>query len=61
LWAFFNFAVSYILIWRVGDFSARANANLIPLALGLLLIGLLSARNFGRFHGGNRRASNIAA
>ena len=53
LWGFFNLAVSYLLGWRVGDFDPRAMGDAAALGLGSLLIGLFSARHFGRFHGGN--------
>jgi len=53
LWGVFNFAVSYILICRVGEFRLRSTTHVAVLGLGFLLMGLLSARLFGRFHGGN--------
>ena len=53
LWGVFNFAVSYILICRVGEFDLRATTHVAVLGLGFLLQGLVSARLFGRFHGGN--------
>jgi hypothetical protein len=53
LWGFFNLVVGYFLIGRVGDFDARATDHVIALGLGLLLMALVMARMFGRFHGGN--------
>jgi hypothetical protein len=53
LWGFFNLAVSYVLVCRVGGFDLRLTADAAALGLGMLAIGLLSARLFGRFHGGN--------
>jgi hypothetical protein len=53
LWGVLNLAIAYVLICRVGDFSLRSSAHVVTLGLGFLLIGLLSARHFGRFHGGN--------
>ena len=53
LWAFFNLVVAYVLICRVGAFDLRATADVIPAGLGILLMSLVSARGFGRFHGGN--------
>ncbi len=53
LWGFFNFAVSYVLICRIGEFSSSSTAHVAILGLGFLLMGLMSARHFGRFHGGN--------
>lgn len=53
VWGFFNLAVAYILICRVGDFSLRSTAHAVTLGLGFLLAGLQLARHFGRFHGGS--------
>jgi hypothetical protein len=53
LWGFFNLAVGYLLVCRVGDFNLRSTADAIALGLGVLLFGLVTARLFGRFHGGN--------
>jgi hypothetical protein len=53
LWGFFNLAVGYMLVCRVGDFDLRSTKHVIALGLGALLMALLLARLFGRFHGGN--------
>jgi hypothetical protein len=53
LWGFFNLAAGYLLVCRVGNFDLRSAADAVALGLGVFLIGLLSARGFGRFHGGN--------
>ncbi len=53
LWGVFNFAVSYTLIWRVGEFNLRSTTHVALLGLGFLVLGLVGARSFGRFHGGN--------
>jgi hypothetical protein len=53
LWGFFNLVVGYVLLCRVGDFDLRSTSDAVALGLGILAIGLLSARLFGRFHGGN--------
>ncbi|MGA7521943.1 MAG: hypothetical protein WBW84_05645 [Acidobacteriaceae bacterium] len=53
LWGFFNFVVSYLLLVRVGHFDLRSTRDILALAAGVLLMGLLMARQFGRFHGGN--------
>lgn len=52
LWGFFNLVVGYALVCHVGDFDLRNTADAISLGLGMLAIGLFSARHFGRFHGG---------
>ncbi len=53
VWGVLNLSVAYVLICRVGDFSLRSTVHAVTLGLGFLLMGLLSARHFGRFHGGN--------
>jgi hypothetical protein len=53
LWGFFNLVIGYLLVWRVGNFDLRGTDDVVALGLGSLLIGLFSARHFGRFHGGN--------
>jgi hypothetical protein len=53
LWGFFNMAVGYVLVCRVGEFDLRATDHVISVGVGVLLMGLTGARTFGRFHGGN--------
>lgn len=53
LWGFANLVLAYCLIVRVGQFDLRAPDQVASLGLGLLLIGVMSARIFGQFHGGN--------
>jgi hypothetical protein len=53
LWGFFNLAVGYVLICRAGTFDLRSTADAAALGLGILLMGVMLARTFGRFHGGN--------
>jgi hypothetical protein len=53
LWGFLNAAIGYGLVCRVGSFDLRATDHVIALGLGVLLMSVLSARVFGRFHGGN--------
>jgi hypothetical protein len=53
LWGFFNAVIGYMLVLRVGHFNGRSTSNVLVLAVGALLISLLSARHFGKFHGGN--------
>jgi hypothetical protein len=53
LWGFANFVVAYLLIARVGHFDLRAADQVIAVGAGILLISLMAARQFGRFHGGN--------
>jgi hypothetical protein len=60
LWGVFNFAVAYTLICRVGVFSLRSTTHVAALGLGFLLMGLVGARQFGRFHGGNSPVDSSA-
>jgi hypothetical protein len=53
LWGFFNLAVGYVLLCRVGDFDLHSTEDIGVLGLGILLAGVLLARRFGRFNGGN--------
>ena len=55
LWGFFNVAVGYLLVVRVGNFDLRSIGDVLSLAVGALLIGLFLARHFGQFYGGNGR------
>ncbi len=53
LWGFLNLAIGYALICRVGTFDLHSTEHVVALGLGVLLIGVMMARQFGRFHGGN--------
>ena len=53
LWGFLNGVIGYGLLARIGTFDLRATNNAVAAGLGVLLMGLLSARLFGRFNGGN--------
>lgn len=53
LWGFASFVLAYLLIARVGTFDLRAADNAIAVGAGVLLMGVISARLFGQFHGGN--------
>ena len=53
LWGFFNLVVGYLLMVRVGSFDWHAWSHVIALGLGTLLKGVMGARNFGRYNGGN--------
>ncbi len=52
LWGFFNLAVSYLLVCRVGSFNLRQTRHMLVLGAGILVMSLMLARAFGRFHGG---------
>ena len=53
LWGSFNLVAGYVLVCRVGDFDLRSTADVAAVGLGALLMALVTARLFGRFHGGN--------
>jgi hypothetical protein len=54
LWGFFNIVVGYVLVCRVGDFGLKITGDVVAFGLGILAMGLLAARQFGRLHGGHR-------
>lgn len=53
LWGLLNLAVGYALVCHVGEFRIKDTADALAVGLGILAISLLSARHFGRFHGGH--------
>ena len=53
LWGFANFVIAYLLIAWVGKFDPRAPDQIIAVGAGVLVMGMMAARLFGRFHGGN--------
>jgi hypothetical protein len=50
--ACFNLAVAYLLICRVGSFNLRKTSQAVVLGAGFLLMSIMLAYSFGRFHGG---------
>jgi hypothetical protein len=52
LWGCFNLAVAYVLICRVGSFGLYNTLQVAVLGAGFLVMSLMLARSFGRFHGG---------
>ncbi len=52
LWGFFNLAVAYVLVLRVGSFSLHDLPQLLTLSAGFLLMSVMLARSFGRYYGG---------
>jgi hypothetical protein len=53
LWGFFNLAIGWLLVGRVGVFEWHAFGCIAPLGLGVLATALLLARTFAPLHGGN--------
>lgn len=58
LWGAFNLAVGYVLLCRVGQFDLHSTDHVVALGLGVLLMGVITARLFGRLHGGNAPGSS---
>ncbi len=52
LWGFFNLALGYFLIARIGNFDFRQPKHVLVLGAGILIMALALARAFGRFYGG---------
>jgi hypothetical protein len=52
-WGAFNLVVGYFLVLQVGEFALRNWPDATALGLDVLMMALISARLFGRFHGGN--------
>jgi hypothetical protein len=52
LWGFFNLAVGYLLVCRVGSFNLRKTQHVLVLGAGILAMSLMLAHAFGRFYGG---------
>jgi hypothetical protein len=53
LWGFFNLLLTWLLLFRVASFDLRNSCQFLAAAAGALVMSLISARGFGRFHGGN--------
>jgi hypothetical protein len=51
-WGFFNLLVGYLLVCRVGRFDLRRTRHVVALGAGVLIMSLILAQSFGRFHGG---------
>jgi hypothetical protein len=50
LWGLFNLAVGYVLVCRVGDFNLRKTQHVLALGAGILIMSVMLAHTFGRFH-----------
>ena len=53
LWGIVNIIIGWLLICRVGQFNVYSGMNMLTAGLGGLLMSLMLAKAFGRFHGGN--------
>jgi len=52
LWGSVNLAIAYALLGKVGSFDLRNTKHAIAAGLGAVLMSMMLARAFGRFHGG---------
>ena len=52
VWGFFNLFLAYILVMQVGAFDLRNPLHFVVLGSGMLVLAVMMARTFGRFHGG---------
>jgi hypothetical protein len=52
LWGLFNLVIGYLLVCRVGNFNLRKTQHVLVLAAGILIMSVMLARTFARFHGG---------
>ena len=48
----FNLLMAYLLLCRTGNFEVRRTTHAATFALGALVMAIMLARVFGRFHGG---------
>src|SRR5271156_893612 len=58
LWGFLNAVVGYLLICHIASFDPRSTADVAALGSGVLLVGIMLARAFGRLHGGSPRKAH---
>jgi hypothetical protein len=52
LWGLFNLVVAYLLVIRVGDFSLHNTIQVATFGAGALVMSVMLAISFGRFHSG---------
>lgn len=52
LWGFFNLVVAWLLLVKQGDFNLHDAGQVAALGAGILIMSVMLARTFGRFHGG---------
>ena len=52
LWGIFNLSIGYLLVCQIGNFELRKTRHVLVLGAGILIMSLLLAHAFSRFHGG---------
>jgi hypothetical protein len=60
VWGGFNVLVGYVLVFQVGEFDLRNLGHVGVAGVAALVMSLLLARAFGRFHGGNDPLSSTS-
>ena len=58
LWGFVNLLIAYLLLFRAVHFDHHNAHHVLVAGAGALVMSLMLARAFGRFHGGNLPASS---
>ena len=53
LWGFFNLAVAYLLVCRVGSFDVLKWQHVLAFGAGMLILSVMLARAFRRLHAGS--------
>jgi hypothetical protein len=53
LWGFFNLVLAYVLLVWLGHFNIHYWWQVVTTFVGALLLSVMMARHFGRFHGGD--------
>jgi hypothetical protein len=52
LWGFLNLVVAYVLLVWLGDLNIHYWWQVVTAGAGALVLSVMMARHFGRFHGG---------
>jgi hypothetical protein len=52
LWGFFNLVLAYVLLVWLGHFNIHYWWQVVTTFAGALVLSVMMARHFGRFHGG---------
>jgi hypothetical protein len=52
LWGFLNLFAAWLLLCRVGSFDLHNWTHVLTVGAGMLIMSLVHAYGFGRFHGG---------
>jgi hypothetical protein len=61
LWGAANLATAYILLCQLGAFDLRSVPQAGVVGIAVVACSMLTARHFGRFHGGNEPTTSTGA